>query len=221
MFYTAFTSGFPFLPVSDSALQVGFYASFADGTTFTENLDATEAIVVTYEQGSSGIFCGTCASWIGSGDDGVYVVTIDAPEKGIIGSFQLYSKAPAQYVPLSFDRRPHQLCENPRGDHSKLTQIFSYPCGPAVSGQNLEVGPNIGWSNAVPDATGEIEFLVNGCSLLFSGAAYHDKVSRAPHPHPAPKLTLKPELERPTIPRQCSLMVLGARSSRRILDRLV
>ena len=38
------------------------------------------------------------------------------------------------------------------------------------------VGPNIGWSNAIPDAVGEVNFSIDGSTLIFSGAAYHDKV---------------------------------------------
>jgi hypothetical protein len=38
------------------------------------------------------------------------------------------------------------------------------------------VGPNIGWSNAVPDATALVDFTISGTKLAFTGVGYHDKV---------------------------------------------
>lgn len=95
VFYTSLPTAFPFLPLDD-VLQVGVYASFPNGTTTSAALNASEAYVVSYEEGSSGLFAGTGASWIGSGNDGVYSVQVDSPENGICGTFQLYAKAPAQ-----------------------------------------------------------------------------------------------------------------------------
>jgi hypothetical protein len=39
------------------------------------------------------------------------------------------------------------------------------------------VAPNIGWSNAIPDAIGTVDFAVNGETFNFHGSAYHDHVS--------------------------------------------
>lgn len=39
------------------------------------------------------------------------------------------------------------------------------------------VGPNIGWSNAVPDATANVAFSISGSTLSFTGVGYHDKVT--------------------------------------------
>ncbi|KAJ7614743.1 hypothetical protein DFH06DRAFT_1286249 [Mycena polygramma] len=41
--------------------------------------------------------------------------------------------------------------------------------------RNMEVGPHIGWANAVPDAASTVDLIVNGTKLSFSGAGYHDK----------------------------------------------
>jgi hypothetical protein len=38
------------------------------------------------------------------------------------------------------------------------------------------VAPNIGWSNAIPDAVGDVDFVVNGEAFNFHGSAYHDHV---------------------------------------------
>lgn len=51
-----------------------------------------------------------------------------------------------------------------------------YPCGSAVAGQNMEVGPGTGWANAVPDATATVKLTVGGTNLVFKGLGYHDKV---------------------------------------------
>lgn len=40
----------------------------------------------------------------------------------------------------------------------------------------MMVAPNIGWSNAIPDAVGNVEFQVNGDKLCFQGVGYHDHV---------------------------------------------
>jgi hypothetical protein len=51
-----------------------------------------------------------------------------------------------------------------------------YPCGPAVAGQNMNLGAGIGWANAVPDAQAVVNLKINGSSLAFDGGGYHDKV---------------------------------------------
>ncbi|KAJ7732685.1 hypothetical protein B0H16DRAFT_1770072 [Mycena metata] len=75
-----------------------------------------------------------------------YTVFVDVPNIGVQGTIRLNSTAPAHY-----------------------------PCGPVGAGQNMEVGPEIGWSNAIPDAMSSVELTVNGTSLSFTGAGYHDK----------------------------------------------
>jgi hypothetical protein len=41
----------------------------------------------------------------------------------------------------------------------------------------MMVAPNIGWSNAIPDSAGDVDFSVNGEKFNFQGSAYHDHVS--------------------------------------------
>jgi hypothetical protein len=151
VFYTAPDSAFPFLPASADVTIVGIYAGFPNGTATSTYLNAEEAIVTPSQDGSSGVFQGTGASWAGARDDSGYIVTIDSPSTGIYGTFTLKSIAPAHY-----------------------------PCGPVEPGQNLEVGPNIGWSNAVPDAVGLVDFAFGDTKLAFTGVAYHDKVNFLP-----------------------------------------
>ncbi|KAJ7042170.1 hypothetical protein C8F04DRAFT_1030619 [Mycena alexandri] len=89
--------------------------------------------------------------WVGSGlswnHTGFnYAVVVDAPDIGVQGTISFNPIAPAHY-----------------------------PCGPAEAGQNMQVGPGIGWSNAIPDAVSSIELTVGGTLLSFTGAGYHDK----------------------------------------------
>ena len=146
IFYTALPTGFPFLLPSTFVTLVGFSATFANGTQFGVYLDAKDASVSTVQDGSSGVFEGA-GSWVGKPDMSLYQVQIDSPKNGVTGTFILRSRAPAHY-----------------------------PCGPASPGISMLVGPNIGWSNAMPDAEGQADFKVNGSSLAFTGIAYHDKV---------------------------------------------
>jgi hypothetical protein len=152
VFYTALTTGFFFLPPSEPVTIVSFDCTFANGTAFHAVLEASEAVITTLGDGSSAPFEGTGASWAGAPDMSTYRIAIDSPRNGIVGTFELTSVAP-----------PH------------------YPCGAAEAGQNMMVGPRIGWSNAVPDAVGVVDFRVDGSEFSWTGVAYHDKVFFYPH----------------------------------------
>lgn len=158
VFYAALSSGFLFLDKTTDVTFVSIKVSFPNGTSSDFDIAASEATITTLQDSSSGCFEGTGSSWIGAADLSSYIVTIDSPSNGIVGTFSLKSLAPAHY-----------------------------PCGPAEAGQNMEVGPNIGWSNAIPDAEGEIDFTIDGSKLSFTGVAYHDQVFL---PNPTPRLPL-------------------------------
>ena len=40
----------------------------------------------------------------------------------------------------------------------------------------MEVVPHLGWANAVPDAFADVDFIIQGSPLSFTGVGYHDKV---------------------------------------------
>jgi hypothetical protein len=147
VFYTALASAFPFLDIGTDVTVVGIQTTWPNGTTGNYKFKATEAIITTNLQGSSGEFVGTGASWTGTPDLSSYLVSVNSSSTGIYGDFLLQSVAPAHY-----------------------------PCGPSMAGSNMEVGPNIGWSNAMPDATGTVNLNILGSSFNFTGVAYHDKV---------------------------------------------
>ncbi|KAB5545590.1 hypothetical protein GE09DRAFT_1061033 [Coniochaeta sp. 2T2.1] len=98
---------------------------------------------------TSGVYPGSGFSWNGtslSKSKVRYVVTIDRPDLGVTGTIVLDSVAPAHY-----------------------------PCGPNAPGQTERLFPNVFWSNAVPDAVGVVDLVVNGTYIKFEGAGYHDK----------------------------------------------
>ncbi len=117
-----------------------------NGNATIIDLHATKATITTNGQGASGVFDGTGASWTGSPDLSEYTIHINSPENDIVGSICLRSIAPAHY-----------------------------PCGPAVAGQNLQCGPNIGWANGIPDAIGTVDLTLYGTKFAFEGVGYHDK----------------------------------------------
>jgi hypothetical protein len=147
VFYTALSGGFPFLPPTLPVTLVSFVCTFPNGTSFSATIEASEATIVTVDNGSSGTFVGTGAGWVGREDLSEYTVAINSPENGLVGTFTLNSLAPAHY-----------------------------PCGKAQAGQNMLVGPHIGWSNAIPDAVGVVDFEILGSKYVWEGVAYHDKV---------------------------------------------
>ncbi|KAH8775088.1 hypothetical protein BGZ57DRAFT_762719 [Hyaloscypha finlandica] len=145
VFFTALASGFAFVDLTPDVTVVGIDFLFPNGTTNSIMLKADEAIITTVGQGASAVFENSGAKWTGTFDLSSYAVEINAPESGIVGTFDLKSLAPAHYA-----------------------------CGKAHAGQRMMVAPNIGWSNAIPDAAGEVDFEVNGEKFQFNGSAYHD-----------------------------------------------
>jgi hypothetical protein len=150
-FYDSGPNGFinPYLGGPLAATIVGV---FPNGTVYNINVPATSATFSRDDHGSfatSAVYENTGFSFNGTslGDGRVrYVVNIDAPEVGVTGTMTLESVAPAHY-----------------------------PCGPDAPGQKELLFPHVYWSNAIPDAVGEVELVINGTEIKFQGAGYHDK----------------------------------------------
>lgn len=125
--------------------------------------------VITRGDGSSGVLSGPggTAMWTGSADMSSWTVAVDAPEQNMTGTLTLESVSCSGIV-------------NPfrRIDRNSKIAPAHYPCGRITNpaGQSFELAPNLGWANAVPDARGTIDMMVNGESVKFSGFGYHDKV---------------------------------------------
>ncbi|KAJ7461326.1 hypothetical protein B0H11DRAFT_1736097 [Mycena galericulata] len=144
-FFTSSAAAFPLLSSSDSPLSAYIWVTFPNGTLWSGIANGEENATVTSDSDY------TTGVWHGTGFSWVgskagYVVTIDAPEVGVTGTISFPAVAPAHY-----------------------------PCGPAIAGQNMEVGPQMGWANAVPDAASVVDLSINGVKLVFEGVGYHDK----------------------------------------------
>lgn len=148
VFYTASSTGFPFLPPSPDVTLFELHSLLPNGTVFNVFIPADEAVITTVGEGSSGDFKGTNASWTGSHDLKHYKIVVNSPANGVVGTFNLRSTAPGHY-----------------------------PCGPVRSGENMMVAPQIGWANAVPDGVADVDFTLAGTKIAFKGVGYHDKVS--------------------------------------------
>jgi hypothetical protein len=88
-FFPAPRSGFFLLPDSESINLVSVWGSFPNGSAFTSSVPASKAIVEGREDGLSGVWEGTGATWAGAGDGSQYVVAFDSPGLGITGSLIL------------------------------------------------------------------------------------------------------------------------------------
>jgi hypothetical protein len=96
VFYTALSSGFGLLPPSSDVAVISVDFLFPNETSRSVDLAATEAVITTIDQGSSAVYKGAGAQWQGAPDLSSYIVSIDSPKSGVMGTFKLKSRAPAQ-----------------------------------------------------------------------------------------------------------------------------
>ncbi|CEL04908.1 hypothetical protein ASPCAL06032 [Aspergillus calidoustus] len=151
-FYTATPGGFDLLSGFASAGYTSLTLAEAEvtwrnGTTETFLFNATEARITVVGDGASGLFGEDQDTWASfAGSPDMSLYRVDLRSAEISGSLTLRSTAPAHY-----------------------------PCGPAVAGQNLQIAPNIGWANAVPDAEATVHFTIHDQPFEFTGIGYHDQ----------------------------------------------
>ncbi|KAF3399974.1 hypothetical protein F1880_007998 [Penicillium rolfsii] len=150
-FFTSTAAAFPWLPSHESSTLIAYiWASFANGTIFTDYVPATLARVAGGENASSassGDWLSTGLSWAASHDDlSKYEVIISSEKMQVKGRFSLSSTL-----------EPH------------------LPCGITSDTATLEIAPHIGWVALKPDAVGHVDISVKGSRLHFQGPAYHDK----------------------------------------------
>ncbi|KAL2825793.1 hypothetical protein BDW59DRAFT_70177 [Aspergillus cavernicola] len=135
----AFPMGFP----STTFVQIDL--AWPNGTTDSWVLFAGGASFTVDGDGASANFSHTGASFEGAPDLSSYVVNINAPEKGVVGSLRIDSATPAHYT-----------------------------CGPNEEGQTIQLTPGAGWVNAIPDGYAEVDFELRGEKFKFQGRGYHD-----------------------------------------------
>lgn len=85
----------------------------------------------------------------------------------------------------------------------------------------MMVAPDIGWSNAIPDSAGDVDFSVNGEKFNFQGSGYHDHVSFLNCLSLRTLNNSQPQNWGSAFPRQHCTRTLGKRSSGRLLNRMV
>jgi len=80
---------FPLLDKQPFTTSVYLWASFPNGTIYEKNVNASEAIIITQDNGSSGLWQDSGLRWDGSPDMMTYTVTINTDD--VKGSFQMKS----------------------------------------------------------------------------------------------------------------------------------
>jgi hypothetical protein len=91
LFYTVSVAGFTFGSNPTTVDSVSINAQFRNGTSFSASIPASNATIVTVEDGSSGDFGGTGCSWTSTPNMTQYLIMVDAPSYGVQGTFQLDS----------------------------------------------------------------------------------------------------------------------------------
>ncbi|KAJ3810481.1 hypothetical protein EV368DRAFT_73417 [Lentinula lateritia] len=146
-FFVAPDTAFPFTGSSTMTLEVLLSVQTPDSDVFyLSGAFATDAQVTTDGDGASGVWEGTGLSFNGSSDMSSYEVVIDSADvMGVTGTISMQSIAPAHY-----------------------------PCSVAQAGETMQLMPNVGWANAVPDSQATIQLEINGQNVSFTGSGYHD-----------------------------------------------
>ncbi|KAJ5560458.1 hypothetical protein N7513_002857 [Penicillium frequentans] len=146
--FTSAASAFPWLDSSESSVLIAYlWAAFANGSVFQEYVPAKLAVVEEGLAGKgSGAWDGSGFQWVAGDEDSMYSVVVASEEMGVYGRFTLSSQ-----------QTPH------------------LPCGIQKSTSTLEIVPNIGWANLVPDALASVDMNIQGSTLSFQGRGYHDK----------------------------------------------
>jgi hypothetical protein len=44
----------------------------------------------------------------------------------------------------------------------------------------MEILPQVGWANAIPDAIADVDLTLDGTPIKFTGVGYHDSTSPSP-----------------------------------------
>jgi hypothetical protein len=102
VFYTASVAGF-MGGNSTTVDSVSISTQFRNGTSFLTSIPATNAIIVTGEDGTTADFGGTGCRWTSTPNMAQYLITVDAPSYGVQGTFQLDSVSAEDQFPPGID----------------------------------------------------------------------------------------------------------------------
>jgi len=125
-FFTSSATAFPFLDPNESSVLIAYlWASFANGTVFSDSLPATFATVTGGSTSpSTGNWSSTGFSWSAVKDLSQYEIIIASEEMQVEGRFTLTSVSPRSQVKLSWmltaRRDSHLICH---AEYSLAQQI--------------------------------------------------------------------------------------------------
>ncbi|KAF7308243.1 hypothetical protein HMN09_00672200 [Mycena chlorophos] len=145
VFYTTAPPAFPLLSASDLVTPIHLSGAYSNGTLWSASTMANGATISVKGDTVSGVWNDSGMSWSASSAS-QYLITIDAPTLGITGTITFNGIAPAHL-----------------------------PCGAPTNGATMLQFPQLGWTNAIPDADAVVDFQVNGESVVFKGSGYHDQ----------------------------------------------
>ncbi|KAK5752023.1 hypothetical protein LTS12_017873 [Elasticomyces elasticus] len=146
VFYTLSQTAFFGQRQNDSVLAVSIAGTLRDGTRNYINLQPNEATITTLGDSSAGQWGSGPNNASWSSSPDLRTWVVTFNNEIVNGSLTMTSIAP-----------PH------------------LPCGLPTPLATELIIPNVGWANAIPDALTSVDFTINGSSLQFSGAGYHDK----------------------------------------------
>lgn len=123
--------------------------AFPNGTQYAEFIPVGSLELSTVGDGSQGYVEDGAMTWFGASDLSAYHLTLNLPKVGVSGKITMRSRA-----------TPHVAC------------------GVKEDGASFEYAPYLSWANAVPDSYADVDLVVNGTELSFTGSGYHDQVCR-------------------------------------------
>lgn len=131
------------------AHAVNLNIAFPNGTQYSGFIPVGGLELSTVGDGSQGRVEDGAMTWFGASDLSAYHLTLNLPQVGVSGKITMRSRAP-----------PHVAC------------------GLKKDGASFEFAPFLAWGNAVPDSYADVDLVVNGTELSFTGSGYHDQVCR-------------------------------------------
>ncbi|KAF7297282.1 hypothetical protein MIND_00961400 [Mycena indigotica] len=152
-------------PADLASITIVFFTTTQQGFPFTESSSATPVrISGTYSNGTLWDL-----TLDGDGSGATVVVDGEATSGNWSSGVTWHATSTSNYL-ITLD--------TPRLKGAITFQSVApahLPCGADAPGQNLEVGPRIGWANAIPDANSSVRLNITGTVLAFDGLGYHDK----------------------------------------------
>ncbi|KAJ7199681.1 hypothetical protein GGX14DRAFT_661702 [Mycena pura] len=134
---------------------------FSNGSQFAGTLPASSGTVSTSGQDVAGTWDGA-GSFEGSADLRTFTAKFDAPALGFVGTVTLKTNA---------NGAAHHFGCNTTSDPYFSSAV---PAGAVLSDAETVLFKQLGWATTLPGAISEVNMLINGTPLKFTGQGYHD-----------------------------------------------